>query len=209
MSTPGLVLDQIMDKLATHKIHYLALNVSEKNKIITTTSTNQGWINYCRNKYGLDGRANPVQKYVIEAKTRLVNLESLDLEPAERAYIQERNDFLEVRALITLLFRNQERLTTITLGTKQKSAHLLDFLNRHSSFNDEEIGQITIQSDNGLVILTKRESDCIRFLAQGKSMKESAKLLKLSPRTVESYINNVKNKTGFNYKSELLNGILR
>jgi DNA-binding CsgD family transcriptional regulator len=43
--------------------------------------------------------------------------------------------------------------------------------------------------------LSKREMECLFHLSIGKSMKEVALLLKLSPRTVESYLNSSKTKT--------------
>ena len=42
--------------------------------------------------------------------------------------------------------------------------------------------------------LTKREIDCIRLLAIGKSAKEIACYLRISHRTAEGYINNIKYK---------------
>jgi DNA-binding CsgD family transcriptional regulator len=53
-----------------------------------------------------------------------------------------------------------------------------------------------------------------RFKAQGHAIKEVAKIIDLSPRTVESYLNNVKLKIGITKKSELIhfiskNGLLR
>lgn len=54
-------------------------------------------------------------------------------------------------------------------------------------------------SDN----LPAREKDCLRCLIQGKTIKETAKLLGISPRTVEVYLNRLKQKTGCRYKREL------
>lgn len=53
--------------------------------------------------------------------------------------------------------------------------------------------------------LTKRESECVKYLARGKSSKEIGKLTDLSPRTVESYINLAKYKTGSDSSSALVN----
>jgi len=46
----------------------------------------------------------------------------------------------------------------------------------------------------GDTYLTKREAECIIQLIQGKTIAIVAKELKLSPRTVEFYIKNIKNK---------------
>ncbi len=51
--------------------------------------------------------------------------------------------------------------------------------------------------------LSRRERDCIKLLLKGKSMKETAALLRLSPRTVEHYLESVKIKFDCKYKNEL------
>lgn len=54
------------------------------------------------------------------------------------------------------------------------------------------------------VRITKREMDCLRYLALCKSIKEVARALDLSPRTVETYVNNIKVKTGLSNRSALM-----
>ncbi len=49
-----------------------------------------------------------------------------------------------------------------------------------------------------------REVQCMYLLSKGRTMKEIAKHLSLSPRTVETYINNVKNKIKCTSKSEII-----
>lgn len=51
--------------------------------------------------------------------------------------------------------------------------------------------------------LSSRERECLTFLVQGKSSKEIASLLNLSPRTIEHYFEHIKNKLNFQYKNEL------
>jgi DNA-binding CsgD family transcriptional regulator len=55
-----------------------------------------------------------------------------------------------------------------------------------------------------LITLSKREAECLEGLALGKSMKEIGKLLDLSPRTIEFYLNNIKDKTGIRSKEEII-----
>lgn len=52
--------------------------------------------------------------------------------------------------------------------------------------------------------LTKRETECLFYLAEGYTAKEMAQVLNLSPRTVEGYIENMKHKIGCLTTSELL-----
>ena len=51
--------------------------------------------------------------------------------------------------------------------------------------------------------LSDRERECIKLLLHGKSTKETAALLNLSPRTIEHYLENIKNKFSCQYKHEL------
>ena len=52
--------------------------------------------------------------------------------------------------------------------------------------------------------LTNREHECVFLLLRGKSAKEIGTLLSLSKRTVESYIENIKNKMNCKNKAEIL-----
>jgi DNA-binding CsgD family transcriptional regulator len=54
------------------------------------------------------------------------------------------------------------------------------------------------------ISLGKREGECLTYFSTGKTAKEIARIMNLSPRTVESYIINVKRKVGINKKSELI-----
>lgn len=52
--------------------------------------------------------------------------------------------------------------------------------------------------------LSKREKDCLKYYLQGMSSRQIGAELELSYRTVEYYIEHVKNKLGCNRKSELI-----
>ena len=52
--------------------------------------------------------------------------------------------------------------------------------------------------------LTKRELDCAYFLIQGRSNKEIARELNISPRTVEDYITSIRYKVHCKSRSELI-----
>lgn len=53
-------------------------------------------------------------------------------------------------------------------------------------------------------IITQREWSCIKLIIQGYSAKEAAQSLKLSFRTVEGYLNNIKNKLGVRNTAEMI-----
>ena len=52
--------------------------------------------------------------------------------------------------------------------------------------------------------LSMRELECLFFLLRGKTIKTIGQILRLSPRTVESYINQIKFKMGCSTRIELI-----
>ncbi len=57
--------------------------------------------------------------------------------------------------------------------------------------------------------LTQRQFDCIYYLVKGKTMKETAKILGLSPKTIEHYLDAVKAKLNCYTRSELIEKALQ
>lgn len=55
---------------------------------------------------------------------------------------------------------------------------------------------------------SKREAECMVHLLKGKSVRGVAKLLGLSPRTVEFYVVNMKNKVNCRTKFELVDLVM-
>lgn len=64
-------------------------------------------------------------------------------------------------------------------------------------------GNYFINKDLGVISLTKRELTCIAWLIKGKSASDIGLILKISKRTVETYINNIKNKFNCTKTTEL------
>jgi len=56
--------------------------------------------------------------------------------------------------------------------------------------------KVPIQGNFGEVIISKRELECWKYLVQNYTFKEIGQRLELSNRTVETYVNNLKNKLG-------------
>lgn len=57
---------------------------------------------------------------------------------------------------------------------------------------------------HSLIKLSHRESECAQLLLQGLKYKEIAKELKVSPRTIECYIDNLKSKLQCQNKAEII-----
>ena len=77
--------------------------------------------------------------------------------------------------------------------------HQTQMFNKHA-----EIKNFSMDTKHGVVLLSKREAECAKHLITSKTMKEIAKRMEISPRTVEHYLNNIKNKIGCWSKSELI-----
>lgn len=54
---------------------------------------------------------------------------------------------------------------------------------------------------------TKRQTEILRLMVRGKCSKEISNLLKISQRTVQHYIDNIKNKLGVYSRSELIDKV--
>lgn len=52
--------------------------------------------------------------------------------------------------------------------------------------------------------LSKRELQCMFYIVRGKTNKQIAEILKLSKRTIDFYMENIKNKLGCQSKNELI-----
>jgi len=83
------------------------------------------------------------------------------------------------------------------------SINIADNINLDSYHN--KILQKYIRCDDGsYILLSKRETECLNYLADGKSVKQIAQLTFLSPKTIDHYIENIKAKTGLRKRSDLI-----
>lgn len=72
---------------------------------------------------------------------------------------------------------------------------LIQFQNRNVDISIQESQKI---------VLSDRECEVLYYLIKGKTAKETAKNLQISPRTVEKYIEQLKSKTRSRRKLEIL-----
>lgn len=69
--------------------------------------------------------------------------------------------------------------------------------------------RIVLSTVLGDVTLSKREGECLRLLSLGKTAKEIGRSIGLSHRTIESYIGNIRQKTGLHSRSDLVEAFQR
>lgn len=92
---------------------------------------------------------------------------------------------------------------------------LISYINRHPLIlpkpyrdsNYQKIclpnGRIEVVGSQGAFYLTSKEVACLRLVLQGITDKQIAQILHLSPRTVETYLNRIKSRSGALYRSDL------
>lgn len=79
----------------------------------------------------------------------------------------------------------------------------LGLLPDHASPHDQ-----SIKLNLGSVSLTSREQECLEFTVKGFTAKEIAKKLSISSRTVEEYLNQIKNKLNVSTKQQMIQKVL-
>lgn len=89
---------------------------------------------------------------------------------------------------------------SIDLQANNLAQFLKIILSLGISFHQKSIPGTFLQN----VYLTQREEHIVRHLVRGKTAKEIARVMNLSPRTVEFYLINIKNKMGVVNKSDLI-----
>lgn len=95
------------------------------------------------------------------------------------------------------LISTQVKIRESALVEKHKVQSLFSNLNINSYKLDDNIS------------VSKREFECLFYLVQGRTMKEIARFMNLSSRTIEFHLNNVKKKLNCNKKSQVIETLLR
>lgn len=92
---------------------------------------------------------------------------------------------------------SQQKLMNITLNIAKQDRKFL-------SKNHQNRSYTLMPPSDAYCKLSNRELECLFFLIRGKSASNIAVTLKISKRTVESYIENIKNKFGCLSKNEVI-----
>ena len=107
-------------------------------------------------------------------------------------------EFFKIQANDIIYGNRRENLATFTNNldfTTINNSNDISFIEslKEKSFN--------VSMSGVLSKLSNREIECIKFIVKGFTIKQIARELQLSPRTVEHHINNIKNKVGLTTKA--------
>jgi DNA-binding CsgD family transcriptional regulator len=102
----------------------------------------------------------------------------------------------------------KDRQISFLLETMQP--HLENYYSFLNLISNQSINEFYIaELEDGCKTLSKREAEVAELLCQRLTMTEIAAKLMLSPRTVQSYVENIKDKLGVRTKREILEKLLR
>jgi DNA-binding CsgD family transcriptional regulator len=69
---------------------------------------------------------------------------------------------------------------------------------------DFKLKKYLLNNKNIGVYITARELECLQCLSQGLTAKEAGNVLQISPRTIESHVQNIKDKLGVSFQNQML-----
>jgi hypothetical protein len=78
---------------------------------------------------GLPFVTNPAKKYLLNSKLNVLDWDFLPLDRTTKQFFKYRNDHVNVKTNITVLFQKQNAVAAITLGSQENNTHVLKLLN--------------------------------------------------------------------------------
>lgn len=139
-------------------------------------------------------------KKVIENQAPLASLEVQQYADGWKLVMGERRPIKNNNHEIIALFTYGIDCSSCSLAKDYWLLHRAD----KKFFNDDTPVSYTLSQSHSPLNLTEKQELCLFYLVRGKSVKEIGKLLKLSPRTIESHIDAMKLKLDCRRKSQLI-----
>jgi DNA-binding CsgD family transcriptional regulator len=164
---------------------------------------------YAKEKNGkyIGGNHNVAFTVGLECSSQLVGLNDFDLLPSREALLCSGNDKIVIQSELLTFFTEPFILGNEAMIAMSIKAPLRTKTNKVIGMIGLSILQKYQDYINGAANtygLTERQLDCLVCMVKGKSMKQIAKNLTLSPRTVEHYLETVKFKLKCVSRAELI-----
>lgn len=176
------------------------------NKLVNAEQEWMEGIHYLPSfKYSKE-RAEMGTRFNVDQTLEIVNHEGAEWEIFGFAMKCEQEDkvnfyFNHIQELTQFTHEFKEQAQDLMTRSLAEAVPLLDFKETPSYPVEKQKLLLDGQQE---VYLTARELQVLKGLWSGLSAKENAKLLDLSPRTIESYLEHIKNKLRVNNKAELI-----
>ncbi|MBP9728789.1 MAG: hypothetical protein KBD23_01425 [Gammaproteobacteria bacterium] len=120
---------RLFERLSEKGIDYFSLTLFKGDQPIISHCNHPQWLSLYNLEYHQPGLPPPVQKYILSSKLRVLTWDFSEIDKEARDFIQKRNEVVETTKNISVIFQKQEHLTVVTLASKKKKSHLIDFLN--------------------------------------------------------------------------------
>ncbi len=120
------------------------------------------------------------------------------------------NFYLNFMANLQQFIKYFEHKTALLMEYNVQKRQIILPNYHHKIMQTEKGGEIIIDASNldfsieNPFQITLREKECLRLIAQGYTMKNAAKKMRISHRTVEQHIRNLKEKLGLSTKNQLV-----
>jgi DNA-binding CsgD family transcriptional regulator len=114
------------------------------------------------------------------------------------------------REITSLYLNNFDRIESFIKDFNEKSLRLIKICEKklikipNALCSPDDVVADNTHTATKNIAISNREKQCLEFYLAGNTAKETAEILQLSPRTVEEYINNLKNKFKCKHKRDLL-----
>lgn len=104
---------------------------------------------------------------------------------------------------------NTKAQSIIEDSPREKFQNKLDMTYQPSPFSHEEgnvleLSKYLVRVEDKQFFVSRRERQCLHYLARGMTAKEIGRLMGLAPKTIEFYLQNLREKTGRHLKSDLV-----
>ncbi len=121
---------RFFEQLSDRGMDYFSLTLFDKHdRPIISHCNHRQWLDFYNQEYHQPRLAPPVQKYILASKMRVLTWDLPEIDKAARNFLQKRNEVVDVAHNVSILLKRQEYRTIITLGSKKKTQHIIDFLN--------------------------------------------------------------------------------
>lgn len=99
-----------------------------------------------------------------------------------------------------------EKMTSDTSSSKYSDKNWINEMDRQKKnfFENITLSQIKLNITSNEIKISSREIECIHHLLNHKSSRQTAEIMNISPRTVETYLENIKNKLLCESKADLI-----